>query len=387
MKLARLIALNVAASFSCAVVQAVNIPTVPVGNPGNPADMRYIDRDHPNGVGAVAYPFQIGKTEITNAQYVAFLNAIAATDTYGLYNPGIGVQRSGSSGSYSYTVKPAALGGAYTYDDKPVVQVTSGDAMRFANWLHNGQPLGSQNVSTTEDGAYTMNGARSNGDLTIVVRNAGARWWLPNEDEWYKAAYHKNDGVTGNYWDYPTGTNDVPNNNPPSSDTGNSANFYDDGYTTGDYSYSPTDSGAYKLSESPYGTFDQGGNVWEWDETLTVGSFRIVRGGSWNEDSFSSLGLHGSEWGIGDPAGYADRIGFRVASAEVPEPATAFLAANIFALLACRYRRRPTESPHPRQCTSTCNACIASSARHTAAISRSSFRNPRRTIRRLSRPR
>ena len=33
---------------------------------------------------------------------------------------------------------------------------------------------------------------------------ADAKYWIPTENEWYKAAYHKNDGVTGNYFDYPT---------------------------------------------------------------------------------------------------------------------------------------------------------------------------------------
>lgn len=342
MKRARLVVLCVAAFFACAVAQAVTIPTVPVGNPGNPADTRYIDADHPDSVGSVGYVFRIGKTETTNAQYVAFLNAVAATDTYGLYNIAMnqtwgGIVRSGASGSYSYAVKPAALDGAYPYDDKPVVQVTSGDAMRFANWLHNGQPMGPQNASTTEDGAYTLNGANTNAALAAVTRNVGARWWITNEDEWYKAAYHKNDGVTGNYWNYPTGTDSVPNNSPPSSDTGNSANFYSNGYTTGDSSYSLTDAGAYKLSVSPYGTFDQGGNVSEWNETLMPGNYRETRGGAWHSSSFSSQGLHASNWSIGDPAGEANRIGFRVAS--VPEPGATVLGAMGTAALLLRRKR------------------------------------------------
>ena len=40
-----------------------------------------------------------------------------------------------------------------------------------------------------------------------VTRKPGATWVIPTEDEWYKVAYHKNDGVTGNYGDYPTGSN------------------------------------------------------------------------------------------------------------------------------------------------------------------------------------
>jgi formylglycine-generating enzyme required for sulfatase activity len=62
----------------------IAIETVPIGNPGNPADTRYVNSAHPNGVGAVAYPFRIGKTEVTNAQYVAMLSAVAGSDPYGL---------------------------------------------------------------------------------------------------------------------------------------------------------------------------------------------------------------------------------------------------------------------------------------------------------------
>ena len=51
---------------------AVEISTVPVGNAGNLQD--------DTGFGAVAYNYRIGTTEVTNAQYTAFLNARAASD-------------------------------------------------------------------------------------------------------------------------------------------------------------------------------------------------------------------------------------------------------------------------------------------------------------------
>jgi formylglycine-generating enzyme required for sulfatase activity len=317
---------------------AVTIETVPIRNAGNPADTRYLDSYHPNGVGAVAYPFEIGKTEVTNAQYLAFLSAVAAADPYELYHTAMsydtrgGIVRSGASGSYTYAIKAAALSDTYTYHDKPVVFVSSGDAMRFANWLHNGQPTGPQDASTTEDGAYMLNGVIDDA-LAAVTRNAGARWWLPNENEWYKAAYHKNDGVFGNYWDYPAGTNSVPNNNGPSSDTGNSANF---GITTGNSSYPLTKAGAYTLSDSPYGTFDQAGNVSEWNETLFDSSFRGIRGGGWDG---SSIDLHASHWYDFDaPFHENGGIGFRVAS--IPEPTGLTLClAGAMALMLRRIRR------------------------------------------------
>lgn len=334
-----------ALAFLCtAAAQAVTIATVPVGNPGNAADMRYIDSDHPNGVGSVAYSFHIGRTEVTNAQYVAFLNAVATiADTYGLYSELMGSQteggivRSGAPRNWSYSVKPPALSGGYRYDDKPVTWVSSGDAMRFANWLHNGQSTGMQNASTTEDGAYTLNNAITDFQLAAVTRNAGARWWLPNEDEWYKAAYHKNDGVTANYWNYPTGTDSflILDNNPPSGDTGDSANFFDGSYTTGNSDFPMTDVGAYSLSGSSYGTFDQGGNVNEWNETLFAGFFRGIRGGS-SANSYPTLGA--AYWSREEPS--RENItfyGFRVAS--IPEPSTTCLGVLAVIGIWCWNRR------------------------------------------------
>lgn len=139
---------------------AIDVETVPIGNPDNPADTRYIDSYHPTGTGSIAYPFRMGKTEVTNSQYVEFLNAVAASDSYSLYNGSMsseswgGIVRSGTSGSFIYAVKAPALGGAYTYDNKPVVYVSWGDAARFANWLNNGKPTGTEDASTTESGAY-----------------------------------------------------------------------------------------------------------------------------------------------------------------------------------------------------------------------------------------
>jgi len=122
---------------------AVVIETVPVGNPGNPDDTRY--RSPRYVAGGVDYVYNIGKYEVTAGQYTEFLNAVADTDTYGLYNTnmtssggndkGCNIQRSGSSGSYTYSV-------ASDWANRPVNFVSWGDAVRFCNWLHNGQPTG-----------------------------------------------------------------------------------------------------------------------------------------------------------------------------------------------------------------------------------------------------
>jgi formylglycine-generating enzyme required for sulfatase activity len=308
--------------------QAVVIETVPVGNPGNAGELSGSGAGAygPDRIcGAVDYVFNISKYEVTAGQYTEFLNAVAATDTYGLYSMnmdtavhawGCNIKRSGTSGNYTYTVGDGSATDVADWGNRPVNYVSWGDAARFANWLHNGQATGAQGPNTTEDGSYYLNGATSDAALLAVVRKPGATWVISSEDEWYKAAYHKNDGVTGDYWDYPTRTNAVPDNGNPGGDTGNSANYYDGDWTIGS-PYWRTNVGFFGQSSSPYGTFDQGGNVWEWNEAILYGSSRGMRGGAFGRDDFPTYALLASYrdyYGI--PTDEYNNVGFRVS--EVP---------------------------------------------------------------------
>ncbi len=318
---------------------AVNIETVTVGNPGNPDDV--------HGYGGVGYTFDMGKFEITAGQYTEFLNAVAGTDSYGLYNicmdydagpgmEGCNIQRTGSPGSYTYSV-------AADWANRPVNLVSWGDAARFANWLHNGQPTGAQDLSTTEDGSYYINGATGDSELLSVTRKANATWVIPSEDEWYKAAYY--DGPNNAYYDYPTGTDTAPSNDVIGPDPGNNANYYDDdypdGYTTG-MPYYRTPVGEFENSESPYGTFDQGGNVEEWNEAIAVGCYRGLRGGSYYDSVFGEvIYLCASNRDYIFPTYDGSTRGFRVAY--VPEPTT--LGALIFGGFALLRRRRVQRWP------------------------------------------
>ena len=313
----------------------VVIDTVTVGNPGNANDA------HGDGYGGVDYVYNIGTYEVTAGQYAEFLNAVAATDTYGLYNPymwddpwadyGCRIQRAGSPGSYTYSV-------AGDWADRPANYVSWGDAARFSNWLHNGQPTGAQGLSTTEDGSYFLDGATAMGELMAITREPNATWAIPTEDEWYKAAYHCNDGVTENYWDYPTESDTAPTSEaPPGTDmTNGSANY---SWVIGS-PYYRTEVGAYNArpSDSPYGTFDQGGNVFEWNDATPYGWFRGLRGGAYGFDSYT---LHAANRYfaaiLNDPTNESDIVGFRVS--EVPEPATiALLAFGAVGVLGRRRR-------------------------------------------------
>lgn len=292
---------------------------VTVGNAGNTGELSGgISSYGPIAtVGAVGYEYKIGKYEVTAGQYTAFLNAVAATtDTYGLYNAKMGVHSSdwgcnivrvGSSGSYTYSV-------AADWANRPVNYVSWGDAARFSNWMTTGQ---------TEVGSYTLNGAMTDAALLAVTRNANALYVIPTENEWYKAAYYDpaKSGGPG-YWNY-IGTDANPGRDTTeATNPGNNATYVMS--TTPlyiDVVYHRTLAGEFELSDSAYGTFDQLGNVAEWNETIIMRTggdlHRGYLGGSWTATmlAMSAVCRNSQVSTINEVMG----TGFRVA--EVPEPA------------------------------------------------------------------
>jgi formylglycine-generating enzyme required for sulfatase activity len=165
---------NVGFRISASSVATTNLlELIKIGNTNNIIDN--------TGYGSVSYVYQIAKYPITNNQFAVFLNLKAQSDPNSLYNSNMGsnirggITRSGSNGSYTYSVKT-------NMGDKPVVYMSWFRAARFANWLHNGGGAGS-----TETGAYDLNGATAG----VFTKNSGAIFWIPSEDEWYKAAFYK----------------------------------------------------------------------------------------------------------------------------------------------------------------------------------------------------
>ncbi|MBY0313703.1 MAG: formylglycine-generating enzyme family protein [Phycisphaerales bacterium] len=297
-------ALAAFAGLSASVASAsITIPTVPIGNPGNAADAS-------TGFGSVAYTYNIGTTEVTNEQYTAFLNAVAATDPNGLYNtsmagPTGGITRSGADGSYTYAT-------ANGRGNHPVNFVSFQDSVRFTNWLHNGQPTGPQSDSTTETGAYAI----STDPSVPTSRNANWQWALPNENEWYKAAYHQpasQGGDTDDYWLYPTSSNTI---------------------TTAQANYGGVIGGATPVgtyAANFYGVYDMAGNIFERTDTLFFTGRRIM-GGNWGtgESFLQSIAQISGNVGSENPS-----TGFRVV--QVPAPSAMGLVA-VGGLLAARRR-------------------------------------------------
>jgi formylglycine-generating enzyme len=288
-----------------------------------------------------------------------------------------GISRAGTEGNYVYYVKNlhSFLGGgisAYL----PVTYVGYFEAARFVNWLHNGQGNGS-----TETGAYTISkgeitrASRSGGVVTLTTaqphtlssgdrvmvsasdlsgtfvvsaitdttfsyllggadfaeqdrtgsmtgisatHNSDARYWIPTENEWYKAAYYdlSPQGPADDYWLYPW-RSDVLEGRP--------ANFYNGTYTVSGRPNPPlgytflTDVRVFSEVPSYYGTVNQAGNVEEWTEGDTFSGGPRPRGGHWQgpaEEAPARMSSYSDTFLA--PNGRGPLVGFRVATVANP---------------------------------------------------------------------
>ena len=254
------------ASAEIVTVQGIDLDFVTIGNAGNAADS--------TGFGAVGYEYQIGKYEITNGQWDAFVSAAGAPTG----NP---------EDAYDHSA-------VFTGVLLPTNNVSWYEAAQFCNYLTSGDK--SQGVyQLGTDGSIIV-------DRAVALSVYDTAYVIPTEDEWYKAAYH----TGSNYSLYANGLDTIPV-------ADNGWNYYG-----GLYGY-PWDVGTG--TEEQNGTYDMMGNVWEWNESLISGSLRGVRGGSFGNDDDklkSSYRYYGNY-----PNSEANTVGFRVAT--VPEPATILL--------------------------------------------------------------
>jgi formylglycine-generating enzyme required for sulfatase activity len=287
------------AALITSAAASVTMDWVSIGDINNIADPL-------TGYGSVDHDYRIGKYEVTNAQYGEFLNAKGQSNANAIYNSnmsGYGITQSGIFGSFSYTVTTALA-------NRPVVLVSWFDAARFANWMMNDQGDGDM-----EDGAYTLTGTMSG----VILANASASVHIPSIDQWYKAAFYdqaKNSG-TGGYWLYATQSNSISTTD---------ANFLSSG---------SSDVGSFQNSESPNGTYDQSGNVHEWNDLVLDEVSRGLQGGAWGNPL--NIDLASTSRGAFNPSIEYDWLGFRLAA--VPEP-TSILLSMLAGVMMLNRRKR-----------------------------------------------
>jgi formylglycine-generating enzyme required for sulfatase activity len=313
----------------------VQIDLVPVGDAGNLPDPL-------TGYGAVSYAYSMGKYDVTMGQYTSFLNAVATSaDPYGLYNtsmatatPTYGIVRTSTTAGFTYALASTASANV------PVTYVNWGSAARFVNWLQNGEPTGVEGPATTETGTYALNGGTSQAALMAVTRGANADWVLPTVNEWYKTSYYAGGGTNSAYWTYATQSNAAPSNVLSATGT-NNANYtaiinQPPFATRTDPAGWLTAVGAFADSPSGYGTFDQSGDVWEWNETAD-GTSRGLRGGSFA--SGSGAMIPGS-FDDTSPTAQGEDVGFRVAYVPEPSAGAVLLTAALAGCFALGRRFR-----------------------------------------------
>lgn len=277
---------------------------VTIGDPGN------VDTTGTSstGLGSVAYDYRLAQFEVTTGQYCVFLNAVARSDPFGLYNVSMGtnanvagIARTGTSGAFAYKILENRGNSA----NRPITYVSWFDAARYVNWLVSG---------STETGAYALNGATSG---PVPLRSSTASFFIPNANEWYKAAYYSptlNTGTAG-YWSYATQSNVPPGNQLGPLLIPNQANVKVNGLYCVTQSPGPMPGENYLsdvgcFNSSFYGAYDQTGSVWEWTETGTSASQRL-RGGSWKDDAATCSSANTAN---ALASTENDKYGFRVAS-------------------------------------------------------------------------
>jgi formylglycine-generating enzyme required for sulfatase activity len=194
--------------------------------------------------------------------------------------------------------------GAWT-GNQPAANINYYEAAAFVNFLNTSTGKTAAYDLAWDGSAWSMNlwssGQAWTAGGTNLYRNKDAFYFLPSENEWYKAAYYNAAGT--NYFLYPTASSSVPTAVASGTNAGSAV------YNSVVSAPAIVDSTG---GLSPYGTMGQGGNVWEWNEVAAP------RGGSWGntEDTLRSSFPSNP----GDPSAQESFLGFRVAS--VPEPST-----------------------------------------------------------------
>lgn len=305
-----------------------------VGNPVYAGDL--FDEDHLRHRGSVGYEYRISKTEIKTSDWAEFLNAAIELDVPNL------VELGASNWGATRRIDPITGRGFYTHSaisgDWPVGNVSWRGAATYCNWLHNGKAMTQEAFL---DGAYDTS---TFGQETFFTdqsrRSPDARFWIPDLDEWMKAAHwdpNRYGPGEGGWWEYSNSSDSAPIAGIPGVGETN-ADLYD---KIGQNAWQiPV--GAYPETQSPWGLLDLSGGASEWTESWLYGvpEVRIVDGTSIDDfdNTFFNPDRIGNAHIAATPDQYGLGSGLRLASA-VPAPSGATLLAATLMIAGTRRRQ------------------------------------------------
>lgn len=172
-----------------------------------------------SNLGSVDYNYKINKYLVTNSDYALFLNSVANNHQNNLYtrsganpiwpfdrrmheDPKGGIIQIGTSPNITYEI-------VNNMHLKPVNFITWYDAARYVNWLSNNKPSpGTLTSDSTETGIYNLNFLNPSTIPSVDLSNKTSDWtpgslpkpyWIPDRNEWIKAAYYSpNKNGSGN---------------------------------------------------------------------------------------------------------------------------------------------------------------------------------------------
>lgn len=341
-----------------------------VGAVGNEPWRGFSDPISPTyGRGGVDYEYKIGRTEVTTLQWLEFFNAalarpdplpMASTIWWGppvIWGATRDTSYTGPGVRYRLRTDVADAGML------PVSGITWRQAAVLCNWLHNNKSMtqaaftsGAYNVSTfTPEVAFpTFDDQR--------VRSPGARYWIPNLDEYMKAAFYdpnKNGPGVGGWWTQPNGSDTPLIYAPPPSFGGDGTGQANAGFSLPGAAQYRIPLAAYPNVRSPFGLLDLAGATKERLEDFWLAAdgrqYRLLDGTGWGTEA----GNQDLLWTYGQDSPHLPNttMGVRIASIPTAGVWVTILAGSCVLLGRPKRRSLVDEHSHARLCRISVHRC------------------------------
>jgi len=327
-----------------------------IGNPGNAPypgngefgpDGPFLQRV---GVGSVPYTYRMAETEVRTEQYIEFMNIVGRQDPdlalleLEPLSWGGGLDLSYAGPGFQWKILPRPEAPTEQFAKAVVADISWRGAAMYVNWLHNGK---GEDPASWRAGVYDTSTFGQNPDGTFtdqLTRSPGARYWIPSEDEWLKAAHYdpnKHGPGDGGWWEYAHMSDDTaPTPGLPGEPGAQTSAGIGRTLPGGGDPWIRIDAGSYPHVRSAFGLLDVSGGAREFTENGGSRLIDRIAEGSYLGQSFDVVHLVDRAWasnGSFSPGFRTAFTGLRVASTV---PATQTVTVLIVAsFLRCTRRR------------------------------------------------